>query len=174
MNMKKYVFFLLICLFTLNAFAQKTPTAQSVLDKAFKQAKKQNKKVFLIFHASWCGWCKRMEKAILDKNCKDFFEKNYIITYLTVLESPANKSLENQGASEVLEKYGGEGQGLPYWVILDKNGSMLEDSKDKGENIGCPAEAFEVDAFIEKLKKTSNITNDDIKNIRSRFLANKN
>ena len=41
-------------------------TATEILTKAQNQAKVENKNVFLIFHASWCGWCKKMEKNMDD------------------------------------------------------------------------------------------------------------
>jgi thioredoxin-related protein len=160
-------------LITFSGFAQQAPTAENVMQTAYEQAKKENKKVLLIFHASWCGWCKKMEEAIMDETCKDFFNKNYVITYLTVQESTSNKALENAGGEIIMDNYGGKGQGLPYWVILDSSGKLLEDAKIQGDNIGCPASPDEVEAFIKKLKNTSKPSQKEIKAIRTRFLKNK-
>ncbi|WP_353097987.1 thioredoxin domain-containing protein [Empedobacter brevis] len=48
-------------------------TATEILTKAQNQAKVENKNVFLIFHASWCGWCKKMEKKYGRPCCKIIF-----------------------------------------------------------------------------------------------------
>ena len=37
-------------------------SATEIMNKAYNEAKVENKNVFLIFHASWCGWCKKMDK----------------------------------------------------------------------------------------------------------------
>jgi thioredoxin-related protein len=169
----RIVFVCLVWILSESIYAQKTPTAESVMKNAFEQASKEDKKVLLIFHASWCGWCKKMEKAILDETCKEFFHKNYIITYLTVQEGANNKALENAGGEMVMDNYGGKEQGLPYWAILDKTGKLLEDSKMQGSNIGCPASPEEVEAFIKKLQNTSKPSQKEIEAVRARFLKNK-
>ena len=63
--------------------------------------------------------------------------------------------METPGGDEINEKFGGKDQGLPFWVILDANGKVLEDSKVNGENIGGPASPEEVHYLIKKLEKTS-------------------
>ncbi len=41
---------------------------------AFKHASTGNKNVLVIFHASWCGWCHKMDSSILElKYVKTFF-----------------------------------------------------------------------------------------------------
>ena len=163
--------FLVSLLFVLIAqplFAQEN--ASDILGKAYVQAKQENKNVFLIFHASWCGWCKKMDQNMNDDSCKDLFAKNYVIVHLVVQESDNNKHLENPGADEVLKKYKGEKSGIPFWLIFNKDGKLLEDSfNSSGQNIGCPATGEEVAEFISILKNTSDMTINELEVIASKF-----
>jgi thioredoxin-related protein len=106
-----------------------TPSATTVMNEAYAKAKKEKKNVFLMFHASWCGWCHRMDTSMNDASCKKFFDDNYVITHLTVDESPDKKNLENEGADEMRNKYGGKDQGIPYWLVFDAEGKLLADSR---------------------------------------------
>src|ERR1700759_516773 len=98
---------ILVALFTgYTGFAQTTPApTASVLKEAYTKAASGNKKVILIFHASWCGWCKKMEASINDPSCAKFFDDNYVIAYLDVLESKGKENLENPGSLDLLKKY---------------------------------------------------------------------
>lgn len=156
-------------------------SSDTILKRAYRSATLENKKVFIIFHASWCGWCHKMDSSLNDKACKQFFDNNYIIRHLVVYESKANKHLENPGAEEMLLKYKGKDQGIPFWLIFDKNGKLLADSQIraegegldvKGQNTGCPAEADEVKYFISVLRKTSTITESQLQVIEKRFREN--
>ncbi len=156
------------------------PSAAVVLKAAYEQAGKENKKVFVLFHASWCGWCHKMDTSMNDPVCKKFFLDNYVIVHLVVSESKEKKHLENPGAEEMKTAYYGEGQGIPFWLVLDKDGQLLADSKfrkegesaEEGENIGCPASEAEVEHFIRILRKTSSITDRQEELIKKRFRKN--
>lgn len=129
--------------------------ATEILTHASEQAKLENKNILLIFHASWCGWCKRMEANMENPLVKDYFDRNFVKTFLTVQETPNKKDLETPGGEEFLNRFGGEKQGLPYWLILSPNGKILSDSKVKGQNLGCPADENEVTEMISKFKDFS-------------------
>lgn len=115
-----------------------------------------------------------------DKTVKDFFTNNYVIRHLTVYESKGKKNLENPGAEDLLKKYKGDDQGIPYWMIFDANGKLLADSKrrspgaslESGDNTGCPANAEEVAYFIKVLKQTSSLKDAELSLIEKRFRQN--
>jgi thiol-disulfide isomerase/thioredoxin len=181
--MKRSLFLavLLFSIRTLCAAQEPVPSTQSVMDQAFAQAGKTHKKVLLLFHASWCGWCKKMEASLNDAECKKMFDDNYVITYLDVLESKEKANLENPGSMDLLKQYKGEKAGLPFWVILDAGGKLLADSQIRpagagldtpGANTGCPSAQNEVAYFIQVLKATSRLKEADLSIIEKRFLKN--
>jgi len=97
-------------------------------------------------------------------------------------ESDDKKNLENPGADELRKKYHGDGQGIPFWLVFDKDGKLLADSKmrdegggsETGENVGCPASEKEVEYFISVLKKTTKLNSAQLEIIRKRFRQNEN
>jgi len=161
-----------------SACAQMPPqSAEKIIKEAKAEATKTNKNIFVIFHASWCIWCHRMDTAMNDETIKPFFDKSYVIKHLTVDESKDKKNLENAGAAVLLTNYHGDQEGIPYWFILDKKGKLLADSrlhsdngKVTGNNVGCPAKPDEVAYFIKVLKKTTDLTDEQLEMIRKRFL----
>jgi len=154
----------------------------AILSDAFQQATIQHKNVLVIFHASWCGWCHKMDASINDTTCKNLFDKNYIIVHLTIQESQNNKPLENPDAVDVLMKCKAENAGLPYWLILNSKGKFLSDSKiraagapiESGDNMGCLSSEIQVAAFIKILKQTSTLNDDELAVIAKRFKQNGN
>jgi thiol-disulfide isomerase/thioredoxin len=182
----KYKIILLAVLTAMTVVVSGQPQAEPasiILDQAYTRAAKEKKNVMVIFHASWCGWCKKLDAAINDPACREFFDRSYVITHLTINESSANKNLENPGAIEIFNDNGGNGEGIPYFLIYNSKGKLLADSKmtvavsgsePKLTNIGCPVSVEEIAAFIEILKKTSEITGKEIAEITGRFKNNGN
>jgi thioredoxin-related protein len=162
-------------------FAQKAPSsAEEVMKEAFATAKKQDKKVLLMFHASWCGWCHKMDTSLNDPSLKKLFDDNFVIRHLVVFESKGKENLENPGALEMITKFNGKEEGIPFWLIFDKDEKFIADSRmkamvngvEKLQNTGCPASKEEVDYFIEVLKKTTSLKEAELEKIRVRFRKN--
>jgi thioredoxin-related protein len=158
-------------------------SAEKILNEALKQAASENKNVILMFHASWCGWCKKMEASLTDESCSKFFNDNYVITHMVVLESKGKENLENPGAKAIFDKYSGGGGGIPFWLIYNSKGEVIEDSmmpstdrngNPSKANIGCPASDEEVAIFTAKIKKTSKISDQQLEIIAERFKKNRN
>ncbi|MCX6225058.1 MAG: thioredoxin family protein [Bacteroidia bacterium] len=177
----KVVFSLLLSLGLITgAFAQEQVLpAAKIMDDAYALASKENKKVFVIFHASWCSWCKRMDSIMNMPELKPLFDKNFVIKHLVVQEVPNKKNLENPGAQEFMVKHNGDKQGIPFWLIFNAKGKLLGDSrmpatdKKTGKkikaNTGCPADPGEVDYFVKLLKKTTSLTDTELAIIAKKF-----
>ncbi|WP_316770868.1 thioredoxin family protein [Pedobacter frigiditerrae] len=180
----KNLLFAFIAMFVVNTtFAQTSPpSSDQVLAEAFKEAKKQKKKVFVKFSASWCGWCHKMDDSMNDPELKAYFDKSFVIKHLIVMESKGKENLENPGAMDLMKKYNSDGFGIPLWFIFDENGKLLVDShlrpegvgmEVKGKNIiGCPAAKEEVDSFVKSLKATTKLTDAELAKIYARFRKN--
>lgn len=180
--------YIVLCLSAASSFAQPSqsaqhatvPSAKNILNEAFQQAKTQHKNVIIIFHASWCGWCHKMDTALADPSIRRFFEDNYVIRHLDVQEQDAKKYLENDGADKLLAEYKGDKQGIPFFLVFNKEGRLLADSKmrkpgagpDDSDNTGCPAHKDEVEYFISILKKTSALKAEQLALIYTRFREN--
>jgi len=178
--MVKRITYLCLMVCTFYSAKSQVPSADAIMKEAYRIAANEKKNVLVMFHASWCGWCHKMDTSMNDPSCKKFFDDNYVIRHLVVDELKTKKDLENPGADEFRKKYFGDGHGIPFWLVFDKEGKLLADSKmraegdgpEKGQNTGCPATEEEVAYFIGVLKKTSRLNEAELAIIQKRFRRN--
>lgn len=139
-----------------NAQKASPPSADYLMKTASAKAGKEGKSVLVIFHASWCGWCHRLDGFMSKTENNAWFEKNFAVVHLDVMEQPAQKALENAGGQDYMKRWGGETAGLPFMVVLSPAGKVLADSmatvNGKKSNIGCPWEAPEVSHFMKMMR----------------------
>jgi thioredoxin-related protein len=132
--------------------------AGDVLSQAEAQAAAEHKDIFLIFGASWCGWCKKLDNFNQTPEVSAILERNFVITHLTVEEHGDKAVLDNPGAQELMSKLGGAG-GLPFFAFLDSEGKLIVSSnrpangKSGDTNIGFPGDPGEVAWFRAMLNK---------------------
>ena len=179
--MKKISSIFLFLFVALVSISQKAPaSAEEIMKEAYAVARKESKNVMVIFHASWCGWCHKMDTALNDPSVKKYFDNNFVIRHMVVFESKGKEKHENPGALELLSKYNGKEDGIPFWLIFDKDEKFLADSRmkstangmEKLQNTGCPASAEEVKYFVEVLKRTTSLNEGELEKIRIRFRRN--
>lgn len=95
--MRKFLPILALALVSV-AFAGEDSAAVK-LNVAETAAKSQSKNVLVIFHASWCGWCKKLDALIANPKYSQIFEDNYVILHVDVQEmTPDKKPLETPGS----------------------------------------------------------------------------
>lgn len=167
MKYSKIIVVVALLLFQLGVAQEK---ADVVLKKASIEAKASKKNVLLVFHASWCKWCKMMEKNMNLPETQPIFGDRFVTAYVDVQERGEKKSLENPGGQELMNKYKGENAGLPFWLVLTPKGEVLADSFNaKGENLGSPSTPEEVTTFIAKLDKSLKLKKEEAQIIEKVF-----
>ncbi len=142
------------------AFAD-APSADTLLSKANAQAKKEHKDVLVIFHASWCGWCHKLDDMLASKEVGPTMSKAYVVVHLVVDESKDKKADENPGADKLRITLKGEKVGLPFFAVLTPAGKSLGTSiHPKTGNIGYPAAPNEIAHFMDLLRASSPMLSD--------------
>lgn len=133
--------------------------AQTVIDTAVRRAKETDRNVYVIFHASWCGWCKRHDAFIKMPEHQYFYNKNFVVAHLTVMETEEEKAHENPGGIDLMKKWGGESAGLPFMAILNDKGELIVNSmRPEGEkkmNVGHPVQPEEAAWYSKMLEKSA-------------------
>ena len=182
MKMKR----LIILSIALNAYISSNAQAElasteAIIKQACKEAGEQRKNAFIIFHASWCIWCHKLDSSMNDASCKNLFNNNYVIKHITVFETDNKKKLNNPGGEAFLKTHYANDQGIPAWFIFDSSGNLLADSQlrppgsklnTEGSNVGCPANETEINYFMHVLENTSQISNEEKEAVKKRFAKN--
>jgi len=133
--MKNLVLF--VCLFAFGLFKANAQVKFETFDWEALTAKaaKEDKLIMVDMTATWCYWCKQMDKKVFpNKAVGEFYNKNFINTKLYDTDAMGK---------EFAQKY--QVQGFPCFLFLNSKGELIHridgaivDSKDfiaEGESI---------------------------------------
>jgi thioredoxin-related protein len=152
---------------------QKPDSAQNIINAAMANIRSTDKNILIIFHASWCIWCKWLDTTLENTEIKPIMENHYTIARLDVKEFGEKiQALENPGGQKLLGEFGGSKSGLPFLAILNKKGTMIANSNvmSKNQNIGYPGSKEEIAAFIKLLKQTAPRMTNKQRTVISKYL----
>ena len=164
--------------------ADKPASADQILLKAKSQAAQQHKNVFVIFQASWCQDCHRLDAFLSAPDIQSIFAKYYVIARINVAEeNGGNPALDNPGGLNLLIKFGGVGPGgvtnIPFISILNDKSKLIVNSNPPGRGntdpggVGYPAKPAEIEWFMTMLGKgASALTADDAQVVKNWLTKN--
>jgi thiol-disulfide isomerase/thioredoxin len=136
-------------------------TADAVMAQAKSHAAAEHKNILLTFGASWCGNCRLFDKFLADPAIHPIMTKAFVFADLDTGERDNDPKHANiPGGVKLQAALGGNEAGFPYIVMLDPSGKRLTDSVSPagyghGGNIGYPDASYEIDWFMEMLKKSA-------------------
>lgn len=136
--------------------------AQRELERTLKQAGKEGKKVFLAFYCNQCtNYCPVMDSFLLNATpMKEIMGRSYV--YMKVETGQKN------GDQRLVDKYvGPEMEGhYPFYVIMDKNGKILETSLIPGKDtVGWPEKDWEIEHFIKTIRNTGKVKEAELQEV---------
>lgn len=137
--------------------AQTPLAAADVVAAAVARAKAENKTVLIEFGASWCTWCRNFEAFVQSPDAGPVLASQFIVVNLIVRERDDKTTLEHPGGNALMDSWGGEKSGLPFYVFVDTTGKKIADSNamPDGTNIGFPAIPTEIKAFVTLMDKAA-------------------
>lgn len=138
--------------------------AQAMLEAALTEARSKNAPVMIAFGAYWCVWCHHLENWLAKPDIERIFKPRVVSLKIDVDRMTNGKAL--------LEKYGGQGQGLPFTVFVAADGTKIADSLGPNGNIGYPATDDEIAQFIAFVKRAiAGLPLQDVATIQSSLKA---
>ena len=134
-------------------------TAVDLMQAATADAAAQHKNVLVVFHASWCGWCRAFDAMLADKTVGPILNKYYVTTHVDVLERGDKMFLNTPGGDALMAKAGGRNAGLPFLAMFDAEGKPIVSSvrpvKKGAENIGYPNKPEEIQWFMVMIQRSA-------------------
>ena len=123
--MKNICLFLTLALFSLSLSAQgqnlynPEANAKEDINKAIRQAKAENKHVFLQIGGNWCPWCIKFHNFVeQNAELKKLVDDNFIVVKV-------NYSPENRNEAILKELDFPQRFGFPVFLVLNQNGTRI-------------------------------------------------
>jgi thiol-disulfide isomerase/thioredoxin len=146
--------------------------AVQMYEAAMSKATAEDKKVFLIFSASWCGPCRMLARFLAPH--KEELEKHFVFVKLDVSRDEAADELHDRFPES-------KNGGVPWFCIVDAEGKSLIDSNvpaakptTEGGNMGFPTMPAEVEHFVKLLKVGApRLSSEKILNYKAELLKKK-
>lgn len=120
------------------------------IEAALHIARRDNKRVLLVFGANWCSWCQKLHALFKsDRSIARTLLYEYVVVPIDV-DRPPDKPRRNEAVNQ---KYGNPIQfGLPALVVLDADGKQLT-TQDTGKlEDGDHHDPARVQAFLDQWK----------------------
>ncbi|MBI3462761.1 MAG: thioredoxin family protein [Planctomycetes bacterium] len=148
-------------------YEHKLPTrdAQRMLARALEQAR-DDKRVFLILSASWCGPCRKLSAFLADHEAD--LKRHFVFVKIDISR--------DQHAADLQARYKeSRSGGVPWFTVLSEEGKVIVtsnapklDGDSSNTNVGYPSEPKAIDHFISMLQQTApRMTADMLEELRA-------
>ena len=113
------------------------------VERALAQAKRENKRVLLMFGGNWCGWCHKLHELFeADAPIRDALASGYV---LVMIDSHNGEAIATRFETP-LDK------GVPFLTVLDADGGVLVRQETGSLEDGPRHDPAKVLAFLEQHK----------------------
>lgn len=142
----------------LTAWTPPPRDAEDVYKAGLAQAKSEDKLVFLHLGAPACGWCRVLDRFLADQDAilgREFVDVKIDTARMT------------NGSAVAARLRKDDSGGIPWFAVLDAQGTEIVNSDGPQGNIGYPAKQQEIDHYISMLQKAARrLTPDDLAKLK--------
>lgn len=121
--------------------------AEKLMASALDQAGKDQRSILVHFGAPWCIWCKRFERFLGREDIAPLVGKDFIDLKIDIERMT--------GGEAVYQRIRKEGQGIPWFAILNASGETVATSDAPNGNIGFPISPDGIDHFMGMVNTAS-------------------
>lgn len=138
-----------------------TIDAKDLLAQALAQAHREDKCVLICESGSACSPCLLLERFLED--FMHILRKDFV--RLTI------DPIRNEHGREIIRRYRSRNGGIPWMLIVDKNGDEVSTSDGPNGNIGFPSTNEGIEHFEAMLRQSAKrLTDDDFKQLTTELL----
>ena len=103
----------------------KSADAQAQLEKAKELAKRDDKRILVMFGGDWCGWCHKLHELFAsDAEIRKILSYEYVLVMVDTTAPGAEELLEQvQGGAQ--PGRASKGVGYPFLSVLDADGKVV-------------------------------------------------
>ncbi len=134
--------------------AQTVHLAGAAVSDAVAEASGRQRRLLLVFHASWCVYCRLFDRLLTHRDAAPIIERHFEVLHLRAQErQKLRQDQQLAGADDVYHSFAPAGAGLPYMVVLGDGSKKIADSiMASGESFGFPVEPAELNGFDVMLR----------------------
>jgi thiol-disulfide isomerase/thioredoxin len=127
-------------------YAPKVDSSKEIA-QALKRAKKENKRVLIQFGGNWCHWCFKLHQLFAsDYKVSTQLSHEFEVVHVDIGNFNKNLDLVNKYRAPV------EKEGVPYLVVLDANGKVVQRQGTRGFEKGDQHDPKLILAFLVKVQ----------------------
>ena len=97
----------------------------ATVDRAFAEAKAENKRVIVDLGGNWCSWCRMLAGVMALPEVKPFMDANFVVAsvYVTSKKGHTDRNLA------LLSRFGSpKVDGYPWLIVAEPDGTVLASS----------------------------------------------
>jgi thioredoxin-related protein len=132
------------------AIYDKAADAKGQVDKATERAKRENKRVLLMFGGDWCGWCHKLHDLFArDPEIRKTLYNEYELV-MVELEAPHADALLKTCKAALSPEELQKGVGYPFLAVLDADGKVVTSQRTDPLEEGDHHDPKRVQAFLTR------------------------
>jgi thioredoxin-related protein len=128
----------------------KTADAKAQVEKAAERAKRENKRILVMFGGDWCGWCHKLHELFASNSeIRKTLSYEYELVMVD-LEAPNAQSLLKSSKAALSPEELQKGVGYPFLAVLDADGKILTAQRTDPLEEGDHHDPKRVQAFLAR------------------------